>query len=142
MTITLPSFPKLASEHFTWLLVALLSFAGGHYVGKHGLPSIGGIVAPATVKVTAATYFYEKNSGGVPPPVTAALSTLNGQGITATSHEIDATNPSGKVPKQYEVSLPAAVKAGLPVLVVMAGDKVLRTVPKPTTAKEVEEAAK
>lgn len=101
------------------------------------LPSIS---APS--KVTAAVYTYEKNDGGIPPPVSAAINTLNRQGIVATHDEVDTTDGDDQVPDQYKVSRPAAVAAGLPALVVMAGDKVLRTVKAPKTEVEVLEAAR
>lgn len=96
---------------------------------------------PATL-VTAVTYTYDDKQHSVPPPVAAALDKLNRQGITATLDEVDTLDASGAVPEQYKASRPAAVAAGLPALVVMAGEKVRRVVPKPTTAEQVEEAAK
>lgn len=99
-------------------------------------------VAPV-VKVTAATYVYEKNDTAIPSQVMAGLNRLNReQGIIATAYEIDTKNGLGNVPKQYQVSAAAAVKNGLPALVVMAGDVELRTVKAPTTEQQVMEAAK
>lgn len=100
---------------------------------------IGGLVAP--VKPTAVTYVYEKDDSVVPSPVAAALDKLNRQGIMATRDEVDTTDGTDPVPDQYKVSRPAAVAAGLPSLVVMAGDKVLRVVKSPTTEAQVMEAA-
>jgi hypothetical protein len=112
------------------LLVAWWLLSGGK------LPSVG----PS--KVTAATYVYEKDNGSVPPPVLAALDKLNRAGVMATTFEEDTTDADGKVPDQYAVALPAARTAGLPSLVVLAGDKVLRTVKAPTTEEQVTEAAR
>lgn len=105
------------------------------------LPDWVPVVVPAT-RPTAAMYTYEKDSGSVPAPVLAAMSTLNSQGIIATNDEVDTTDGVSEVPDQYKVSRPAAVKAGLPALVVMGGDKVLRVVKSPTTEAAVLEAAK
>lgn len=98
------------------------------------LPSV---IAPS--KVSAVTYTYEKSTtGSVPPPVLAALDKLNRAGIMATNDEVN----DGAPPDQYKVSRPAAVAAGLPALVVMGGDKVLRVVKDPRTEAAVMEAAK
>lgn len=118
---------------WTWialLIVAYLLIGGG---GDNPL-------SPS--KPTAATYFYEKDSGGIPPAVGEGISKLNEQGIRATTFEEDTTNANQQIPKQYAVSLPAAREAGLPALVVMAGEKVVRTVKAPTTVEQVIEAAK
>lgn len=101
------------------------------------LPSV---LSPS--KATAATYVYEKDNGSVPPPVLAALDKLNRAGVMATTFEEDTTDADGQVPDQYAVALPAARTAGLPSLVVLAGDKVLRTVKAPTTEEQVLEAAR
>jgi hypothetical protein len=101
----------------------------------------GGVAGPST-KVTAVTYTYDDKQHGVPPPVAAALNTLNRQGIVATLDEVDTTDASGEVPDQYKVSRPAAIAAGLPSLPVMAGGKVLRVVKDPKTFEAVEAAAK
>lgn len=90
---------------------------------------------------TAATYTFEKDMGGPPGPVLAAMSVLNSKGILATNDEVDATDGDDQVPDQYKVSRPAAVAAGLPALVVMGGDKVLKVVKAPKTEQEVFEAA-
>lgn len=114
--------------------------------GKMDLPSLPdwirlpSIVAPE--QVTAATYVYEKDNGGVPSAVHAALAELNSKGLRATTFEEDTTDGSGEVPSQYRVALAAAREAGLPALVVLAGDKVLRTVKAPKTFEQVTEAAK
>lgn len=93
-------------------------------------------------KTTAATYVYEKDDGGVPPPVGAALGELNAAGLRATTFEEDTTDGSGSVPDQYVVPLKAAREAGLPSLVVTAGQRVKRVVKAPTTKEQVLEAAK
>ena len=108
-------------------------------------PFVGGVlpsILPAS-EVTAVTYVYEKDDGGVPSPVTAALDKLNEQGIVATTVDEDVISPvTGLIPKQYAEVIPAARTAGLPGLVVIAGEKVLKVIKSPTTEAEVLEAVK
>lgn len=101
--------------------------------------SLGGCpaIVPPTVKATAATYFFDDKQHVIPSPVAAALSTLNKRGITATVHEVDTTDGDDQIPDQYKVSLPVAKEAGLPSLVVMGGEKVLRVVKEPKTEEDV-----
>jgi len=98
---------------------------------------------PLTLRPTAATYIYEKDQSAVPPPVLSAISQLNAAGsLVATVFEQDTTDGDGQVPDQYQAALIAAKAAGLPCLVVLAGDRVLRVVRSPTTLEAVLEAAK
>lgn len=93
---------------------------------------------PPTTKVTAATFVYEKDQHEVPKPVLAALNRLNREKkIFATILEADTTDGTGQVPAKYVTALAAAKKAGLPCLIVTAGDKVLVTVPNPKTEADV-----
>lgn len=92
-------------------------------------------------KVTAVTYVHDEKAV-LPSGVMAALAELNLKGITATAFPDDATDGDDQVPDQYKITLPAAKAVGIPSLVVQSGDKVLRTVAKPTTKNEVLEAAK
>lgn len=108
------------------LLLFLLSSGGG------------GILAPA--EVTQATYVYEKDSHFVPAPVAAALDKLNRDGINANAIDIDTTDGGGQVPEQYAKVFPAAREAGLPCLVVMSGETVVRVVDDPKTFDAVMEA--
>ena len=120
------------------LLAAWLIFGGAKGCDGIKLPFP---IPSLTTKATAATYFYEKDSGGVHSEVTKALGKLNERvGFIATKHEDDGTNAAGSIPKQHAKSLPAARAVGLPALVVLAGDRVLRTVSKPTTEAQVLEA--
>lgn len=98
-----------------------------------------GVVAPT--KATAVVYTFEKDQTAVPSAVRAAINTLNRRGIVATEDEVDSTDGDAQVPDQYKVSRPAAVAAGLPALVVLAGDKVLKVVKDPRTDAAVLEAA-
>lgn len=118
---------KLLILAMAWLLLG----------GK--LPSIPGI---STTKATAATYVFEKDQHVVPNAVEAALDKLNRQTppIIATIHEVDATDETGAIPEQYKLVVPAAKEAGLPSLVVVGGDKVLKVVKAPTTEEQVMEA--
>jgi hypothetical protein len=111
--------------------------------GKLELPTllwVTPVVSPA--KVTAAPYIYEGKQTSVPPPVSSALSKLNAMDIMATAIDDDVVNAGGKIPKQYEKAIPAAREAGLPCLVVMAGDKVVKIVKGPTTEEQVLGAVK
>lgn len=95
-----------------------------------------------TDPVTAVVYVYEAREGGIPPAVGAALSELNTATLRATSFEDDTTDATNNVPDQYKAPLAAAREAGLPALVVMAGEKVRQVVKAPTTREQVLEAAK
>lgn len=119
-----------------WLaVVGVLLFV--RWQGWDGPPTV-----VVTTKATAATYTYDDKRHSIPPPVAAAISKLNEQGIEADLDEVDTNDASGEVPEQFKVSRPAAVAAGLPALVVLAGDKVLKVVPNPTTEAAVMEAVK
>ena len=97
---------------------------------------------PFTPKVTAATYVYEKGDTPIPSPVLAAIDKLNRLGILATTFEQDTKDGTGDVPEQYKAARTAAMNVGLPALVVVAGEKVLRTVKEPKTEEAVLEAVK
>jgi hypothetical protein len=60
--------------------------------------------------------------------------------IMATAFEEDTKDATGETPHQYKPALIAAQAAGLPALVVQAGDKVLKVVKAPKTDTEVLEA--
>lgn len=102
----------------------------------------GGLALPLPSTATAAVYVHEKSDTAVPAAVLAALNTLNRQGIAATVFDKDTTDGSGETPDQYKAPLTAAKDAGLPALVVMAGERVLRTVKAPTTEAQVLEAVR
>lgn len=132
-----------------WQMVAAAYVVGLLMGGvlANGLPSINlpswnvpSILAPS--KVTAATYVYEKDAGTPPPGVLAGLSTLNAQGIIATTFEEDTTDGTGETPAQYKLAKEEATKAGLPALVIQAGDKVIRVIKAPATDSHVLEAIK
>jgi len=103
---------------------------------------------PSVSKPTRAVYVYEKDSGATPQQVAGALNALNkqaletGSGFVADEFEEDTVDGTGQVPDQFKVAREAALKEGLPCLVVLSGDKVVRTVKSPKTAREVEEAVK
>jgi hypothetical protein len=126
---------KLSIDLIDLLVVCcLLLLAFGRFEGCASLPGLS--------KPTAVTYTIDDKQNSVPPPVSAALNKLNRQGILATVDEVDTTDGSSDVPDQYKVSRPAAIAAGLPALVVMSGEKVLRTVKDPRTEEAVLEAVK
>jgi hypothetical protein len=100
-------------------------------------------VVEPTTKATAATYVYEKDSGGVPAAVMSGLNKVNRESkytITAGVCEDDPDDGTGDVPEQFKLPLKAAREAGLPALVVTAGDVVLKIVKAPKTEAEVTEA--
>jgi len=105
-----------------------------------GVPPFQSCAARRTVVVgpaTAAVYVYEKDSGPIPAGVTVALDRLNrDRRIVATLLEDDTTDGSGAVPDHLE----AARKAGLPAVVALAGQTVLRVTPKPASEAAVMEA--
>lgn len=100
-------------------------------------PTLPGPADPAT----AAVYVYEKDRGTPPPPVLAALDRINRERkIRATTFEQDTVDGEGEVPDQYQAPLIAAQETGLPALVVMAGNKVLKVVKAPQSEQQVMEA--
>jgi hypothetical protein len=105
----------------------------------------GGAPAPdapsPTVAATAAAYIYEKDATAIPSEVAAAINRLNRERkITATLFEQDSRDGDDEVPDQYKAALAAAKQAGLPALVVMAGETVLKVVKDPKTEAAVMEA--
>ena len=120
---------------FACLAVALAAAAVAQHRGCT-LPDI----APSS-PVTAVTYVYEKDQTPIPPAVLAGLNRLNRERkIVATPFEKDTKDGDDQVPDQYKIPLAAAIEAGLPALVITAGDKVLAVVKAPTTEAEVLEA--
>ena len=98
---------------------------------------------PLTLRPTAATYIYEKDQSNPPREVQSAISQLNESGsLVASVFEQDTVDGDGEVPDQYRAALTAAQAAGLPCLVVLAGDLVLRVVRDPKTVADVLEAVK
>jgi hypothetical protein len=96
-------------------------------------------------KVSTVTYFYEKDETQVPSYVSTALNKINRDSafkIVAAIFEDDSTNGGNNVPSQYKTAYEAAKKAGLPAVVVTAGDVVLKTIKAPKTESEIVEAAK
>lgn len=131
---------KIKLALFATVVVALLWFST--VPGTFGPKPTTTPPVVVTTKATAATYVFEKDETAVPSAVRAALNTLNLAGIKATEFEDDTKDGTGDTPEQYKVPLAAAKEAGMPALVVQAGDKVLRTVKSPTTAAAVLEAVK
>lgn len=98
---------------------------------------------PPVTQVTKATYVYDKDQGPVPAGVASGLQKLNHEGkIAANEHEVHSTTGSGSVPAQFKSADEAARKAGLPALVVQAGEAVVRVIKAPKTEAEVMEAVK
>lgn len=96
---------------------------------------------PLPSPATAVTYVFEKDQHSPPRAVQAALDRINAAGsVVASIFEQDSTSGTGQVPAQYRAALAAAKAAGLPCLVVTAGDQVLRVVKNPQTEADVTEA--
>lgn len=112
------------------------------------LHSQGGGGGILTDQITQATYVYEKDqSGGVPPGVQHALGEINKAGkVSAAAFDVDVVDSTLKTPPQYKIAVDAAKTAGLPALVVQAGEKVVKTLThtkdSPLTAEQVLEAVK
>lgn len=116
------------------------SNAAGQRAQEIATLTVGTLPVP-TDKATAVVLIYEKDQHVVWPAVMSALNRLNRErGIIATTHEVDTKSGAGKVPEQYREAVPAAISAGLPALVVMAGVKALKVVKNPTTEAAVWEA--
>lgn len=93
-------------------------------------------------KLTQLVLVYEKDQSTISPAIRAAFHKVNvdGSGVVASVLEVDSTNGGGSIPKQYAAAVKAARDAGLPALVAVAGDVVVRTVKNPTTEAHVTEA--
>jgi len=95
-------------------------------------------------KITAVTYVYEKDEGPVPAAVNLGLVKLNKLGILATEFERNVFDGL-PIPEQYAEAKEKAEAAGLPQLVAIAGNKVVRLVAdrkeSPLTEAKILEAA-
>ena len=98
--------------------------------------------APGPSKVTQVTLVYEQRGNPLNPQVLSALNTLNRQGVLSTTFDQDTTDGTGDTPEQYKAALAAAKQAGLPCLVVQAGQSVVRVISNPTTSEHVLEAVR
>jgi hypothetical protein len=121
-----------------FIVVAVLLGAAWWHLTGGKLPDV---LNPApTVKATSIHLIYEKDEHNIPSPVLAALNQLNRRGIVATTFDDDVVDGTGEVPAQYKIALEESRKSGLPVLVVQAGDEVVKVVKNPTTEQAVLEA--
>lgn len=103
---------------------------------------VGGGSSPFSPAVSAVTYVYEKDDNPVPNGVQAALNTLNREkNIVASIYDDDTLDGKGEIPEQFKLPMSAAKESGLPSLVVVGGEKVIRVVKDPKTADAVLEAA-
>lgn len=94
-------------------------------------------LVPGSQRPTAVTYVYEKDTGGVPGFIGSGLDRLNrlDPPIMATAFEEDTVNSAtATIPTQYKIPREAAIKAGLPALVVQSGERVLKVVKDPKPA--------
>lgn len=94
-------------------------------------------------KVTRVTYIYEKDNNPIPKYIEKALQLINGEysGVVASIFEQNTTNLRGETPTQYQISLEAAKKAGIPCLVIQYADKTTKVL-SPKTVEEVMEEVK
>ena len=103
------------------------------------VPPIQPPVIPPTTTATAAVYVYEQRDNSIPRPVAVALQQLNAgdSGVVCSEFDDDTLNGLDQTPKQFRTALEAARAAGIPCLVVLSGDTVLKVVPNPQTAADV-----
>lgn len=148
------SVPSIRVGRPPWRVVVLLCVLSALGPGRASLPSLPAwewptitihdfTPSPVVEKATAATYVYEKDQHAIPSHVLVALNRINRErGIVATLVEADLKDGSGDVPDQYKVPIAAAKQAGLPAVVVTAGDKVLSVLKDPKDEQAVLDAAK
>ena len=93
-------------------------------------------------RIDKVVYVYEKDDNVIPKPVAFAMQRLNDEykDVVATEFEEDTLDGNDEIPDQYKIALAAARKAGLPALVIQAGDKVVKVVKKPETEADVMDA--
>ena len=98
---------------------------------------------PPRPPATSATYVYEKDDTVPPTPVVVAFDKINREKkIIADFFDDDTTDGTGQTPQRYKAAVAAARAAGLPALVLLNGDVVVRVVKNPKTEVEVLEAIK
>lgn len=145
--LTLLLIPVAASAQQAYVV----DLGAGNYVGvlitPDGVYPISKltIITPSelpspTTDPKRVTYVYEKDEGGVPPGVAAALIKINrdSPAIIASEFENDTVDGTGQVPEQYAKALAEARKAGLPALVVEdSNGNVLQVLKAPKTQEEV-----
>jgi len=105
------------------------------------LPTPSQPTAPAIVRLT---YVYEKDQGGIPPALAAAISDaeLSSGSVRVGVFEEDSTTGAGNVPEQFRRAKEAADKYGKPCLVAESADAVVRVRLKPQGKADVEYALK
>ena len=96
---------------------------------------------PATTiqAIDRLTYVYEKDEGGVPSAVLAALSALelSDASVRVSVFEDDTTDGDGQVPEQFKSAKAAAEKHGSPCVVSEASGQVIAVVLSPRTKDDV-----
>lgn len=142
-----PSGSKVLLQQLPTALYTVKASSGENSVYSQAVVSIGERPPPVIPsKVDRATYVWEKDRTAVPRPVAAALNKINADSmgkIIAAELEVSTVNGEGKnPPAQYRIAHAAAINAGLPCLVVQAGDVVVRIVKDPRTLEAVLEASR
>ena len=106
------------------------------------LTSGGGADILPSNKATAAVYVYEKDTTAVPSGVQGGINRIKRElGLAASVVDDDVTDGAGHIPEQYAVAIPAAREHGLPCLVVLVDDDVLKIV-EVQTEEDVMEAVR
>lgn len=104
----------------TVMLLALLLL-----ISRNGI-SFPPVISPT--QITSVDYVYERDETAVPREISAWLREVNEKtDIVASEIDDDSVDPSGNLRK----SILEAKKAGIPCLVVMSGEKVVKIVLKP-----------
>ena len=112
----------------------LVLIAAGLFV-MFGLPDVSRLVdwvpvpvVVAPVEVDRVVGVFDHNGKRHSSDVRAAISAIEASGIKADFYEVGGTDGTGVVAEEYKLAEAAAVKHGMPCVVVMAGGQVLRVV--------------
>ena len=101
----------------------------------------GGEFVPTLKNPTAGHYVYEKDETQVPAGVQSAMNRYQTElGLQASVVDIHVVDGDGQTPEQYATAFPAAKEHGLPCLVILASDEVLKIIADPRTEEQAMEA--
>lgn len=89
--------------------------------------------------ISKITYVYEKDEGGVPSAILAALSEVESShaSVTVSVFEDDTVDGTGQVPVQFQRAKEASDKYGRPCLVAESVERVVRVRLKPKGREDV-----
>jgi hypothetical protein len=111
----------------------LVLIAAGLFV-MFGVPDVSFIADAIKVNKTVPAEVdrvvgvFDHNGKRHSPDVRRAISDIEANGIKADFYEVGGTDGNGVVAEEYKLAEAAAVKHGMPCVVVMAGGQVLRVV--------------